>query len=120
MSSPASSSIVAERRRFGVIGRWRFRVNPNNGFGLRSDSVLDDVGVRFGGSEHHRIWVPPRISITICPVSGSEGQSLRRLVDQHWGRMETDGELPSFGWSVNRAVSGNGRKATAAVMRYGC
>jgi hypothetical protein len=55
MSSSTASSIVPELRRFGVVGRWRFHANPVNGFGPRPDSVLDDVGVRFGGSEHHRI-----------------------------------------------------------------
>jgi hypothetical protein len=53
--------------------------------------VLDDVGVRFGGSEHHRIG---------CFVV-------------FIGHTEASAAVPP--WS-----DGNGKKATAAVMRRGC
>jgi hypothetical protein len=70
--------------------------------GLRAASVLSasadgshhahgDVGVRFGGSEHHRIG---------CLVAFS-------------GHAEASAPVPP--WS-----DGNGKKATAAVMRCGC
>jgi hypothetical protein len=51
----------------------------------------DDVGVRFGGSEHHRIG---------CFVV-------------FIGHTEASAAVPP--WS-----DGNGKKATAAVMRRGC
>jgi hypothetical protein len=55
---PPAGSIVCpamafRRRRMGL----RFRASSFFGFGRSSRDVLGDVGVRFGGSEHHRIRI---------------------------------------------------------------
>jgi hypothetical protein len=42
-----SASALAKRR--------QVRASSGFGFGRATRGVLDDVGVRFGGSEHHRI-----------------------------------------------------------------
>jgi hypothetical protein len=43
------------RRRFGTGARRAISRDNDGSFGPRPRCVLDDVGVRFGGSEHHRI-----------------------------------------------------------------
>jgi hypothetical protein len=43
------------RRRFGTGTRRAISRDNDGSFGPRPRCVLDDVGVRFGGSEHHRI-----------------------------------------------------------------
>lgn len=42
-------------RRFGTDARRVISCDNDGSFGLRQRCVLGDVGVRFGGSEHHRI-----------------------------------------------------------------
>ena len=144
-SSHVGASASLERRQFARI--W----NPAS-VGPQGD-VLDDVGVRFGGSEHHRDSDPaPRFRATLplgagLPVPSGAGRltspvALTSSLRSRGGRQRRDGGLLSsegdrhgrshpvsagnerccvgFGRARCRAEVGNGKRATAAVMRYGC
>jgi hypothetical protein len=87
---------------------------PRDASAPRKPHALDDVGVRFGGSEHHRIGV----SSLTCrrPRSSERGKRQTRLASAN--RAPKPGR--GFGQAPGPGSDGNGKRATAAVMRYGC
>jgi hypothetical protein len=115
MPGPAGGSIAPS------TALLRHRV-PRRGYArLRRSASADrwqqrsgDVGVRFGGSEHHRIVSPPRIPPDCLPREPAQWVSRPAPVGR--GRVWREASANPH----NRAVNGNSKKATAAVMRYGC
>jgi len=103
----------------------RFRASSSLGFGRGARHVLDDVGVRLGGSEHHRIRIPSRASAEqfarrgqLPTPSGASGETRwsdahpprragSRLLASGFGRERTARQPASVGGGAGR------RSATA-------
>lgn len=73
-----------------------------------------DVGIRFGGSEHHR---PGHLVVVFSSHPAPRGGEAREG-PQRFGAVGPLSGLASVG--LGAGDEGNGRKATAAVTRCGC
>jgi hypothetical protein len=99
----------------------RFRASSSLGFGRGARHVLDDVGVRFGGSEHHRIRIPSRASAYQSALAGGRAlpsgsewlnalgrvahpprRASTRLLASGFGRERTAHRPASAGWRAGR------------------
>jgi hypothetical protein len=108
------------RRRFGT-GTCRAISHGNHGsFGTRARRVLGDVGVRFGGSEHHRIETSS--SHTRPPAlrgrdSRPPGQGSRRPSGHRPAGSTGNGKQARFGAPASPPTRGEANGALRSIAR---
>jgi len=114
-------------RRFGTDARRAISRDNDGSFGPRQRCVLGDVGVRFGGSEHHRIDTSSshtRPPAQLGRDSRLPGQGNRRFLIKAscaWSLASVNrssSEHRAFGTTRDRATRPLRRKGDSVPSRY--